>query len=154
MVFCAQELWNTSAIDLLQRFLEKDPGLDVIVTSPEYSTAAAVRAIQRGASDFMAKPLDASKLRQKIFSLVGEASSRRRTLELSHQLLRECQLEGIIAKPGDAGCVCQGSPARSSLSECATYGRNWNRQGNGGTRAAPPKSLPQAGLLWCAPVRC
>jgi len=98
LVLLAQELWNTSAIDLLQRFLEKDPGLDVIVTAPEYSTGSAVRAIQRGACDFLAKPLDTSRLRQKIFSLVAEASSRRRTLELSHELARECQLEGIIGR--------------------------------------------------------
>jgi DNA-binding NtrC family response regulator len=98
LVLLAAELSRSSSLELVQMFVTADEAVDVILTAPEYSSSAAVNAIQRGACDFLTKPLDPAKLRQRVFSLVAEASNRRRTLELNHELIRECQVEGIIGQ--------------------------------------------------------
>jgi DNA-binding NtrC family response regulator len=52
---------------LLERMLNKDPGVEVILMTGNYSTDSAVEAIQKGARDYLPKPLNLEKLRARIF---------------------------------------------------------------------------------------
>ncbi len=85
--------WET-----LESIIATDPGAEVILMTAHYSTDSAVEAIQKGACDYLTKPLSLEKLRRRISLLVSEAQKRRRTHELDHELLNACQFEGIVGR--------------------------------------------------------
>jgi DNA-binding NtrC family response regulator len=85
-------------MDLLERVLKIDPAIEVILITSHYSTEAAVRAIQKGASDYMNKPLSIALLRQRINRLAEEARRRRREHILDKELLKTAQFEGMIGR--------------------------------------------------------
>lgn len=85
-------------MELLDRMLAADPGADVILMTAHYSTESAVEAIQKGACDYLTKPLDIAKLRNRISALVSEAEKRQRALHLDSALLDTYQFEGIIGR--------------------------------------------------------
>jgi DNA-binding NtrC family response regulator len=83
--------------NLLERMLLADPGASVILVSGHYSPEAAVDAIQRGACDYLTKPLDIQRLRDRIADLLAEAEMRKKTLSLAQALLEVCQFEGMVS---------------------------------------------------------
>jgi DNA-binding NtrC family response regulator len=83
---------------LLERILRIDPGIEVILITGHYSTESAVQAIQKGAGDYLNKPLSIALLREKIGKLAETARSRRRALVLDKELLKETQFEGMIGR--------------------------------------------------------
>jgi DNA-binding NtrC family response regulator len=87
-----------SGIDLLERMLNKDPGVEVILMTGHYSTDSAVEAIQKGARDYMAKPLNLDKLRSRISGLLGEAKLKEATFHLERQLVDALEFEGMIGR--------------------------------------------------------
>lgn len=84
--------------DLLDRILELEPSADIVLTTAHYSTDSAVEAIQRGASDYLNKPVTPDKLRQRIGNLVAEWHRKSRAQRLDQQLLDEHCYEGIIGR--------------------------------------------------------
>ena len=84
--------------EILASILGMDPGTEVILMTAKYSAEAAVEAIQKGASDYLSKPLDLENLRRRISQLLAEAEERRRTYRLDHELVNACQFEGIVAR--------------------------------------------------------
>jgi DNA-binding NtrC family response regulator len=84
-------------MDLLERLLRADPGASVILISGHYSAESAVEAIQRGACDYLTKPIDTQRLRDRIADLLAEAQMRKKTLSLAQELLESCQFEGIVS---------------------------------------------------------
>lgn len=85
-------------MEVLERIVAADPGIDVILMTAHYSTESAVEAIQKGACDYLNKPLSIEKLRQWIDKLVADAQQRQRTLQLDRELLEAYQFEGIIGR--------------------------------------------------------
>jgi len=85
-------------MELLEKMLAIDPGVDVILITAHYSTDSAVEAIQKGACDYLTKPLDVEKLRCRISSLIREADTRQVTLRLDQELVNACQFEGMVAR--------------------------------------------------------
>jgi DNA-binding NtrC family response regulator len=63
-----------------------------------YSAESAVEAIQKGASDYLTKPLDIDKLRSRIATLLEEAQTRQRTLRLDQELIDAYQFEGMVGR--------------------------------------------------------
>src|ERR1035437_5296357 len=53
---------KVSGMELLERIVAVDPGVDVILMTAHYCTELAVEAIQRGACDYLNKPLDMQEL--------------------------------------------------------------------------------------------
>ena len=86
------------APEILASILGIDPGTEVILMTAQYSTEAAVEAIQNGACDYLSKPLNVDNLRHRISQLLAEAEERRRTYSLDHELINACQFEGIVAR--------------------------------------------------------
>jgi len=84
--------------EMLESIMAADPGAEVILMTAHYSTDSAVDAIQKGACDYLTKPLSIEKLRRRIALLLSEAEERRRTYELDHELLNACQFEGIVGR--------------------------------------------------------
>ncbi len=87
-----------TGMDLLERMIEKDPGVEVILMTGHYSTESAVEAIQRGARDYLAKPLNLEKLRARISGLLEEARQKETTFHLDGQLVEAFQFEGMIGR--------------------------------------------------------
>jgi DNA-binding NtrC family response regulator len=87
-----------SGLEILESILGFDPGIEVILMTTDYSTEAAIEAIQKGACDYFNKPLNAEKLRRRIAQLLWEAEERRRTYRLDQELVQACQFVGIVAR--------------------------------------------------------
>ena len=87
-----------SGLELLERILEADPGTDVILMTAHQSIETAVAAIQRGACDYLTKPVSLDRLRQMIARFVEEARKRQCAFELDRQLLEAFQFEGLIGR--------------------------------------------------------
>jgi DNA-binding NtrC family response regulator len=87
-----------SGIEILERILGVDPGVEVILITAHYSAESAVEAIQKGATDYLTKPLDIDKLRSRIAALLAEAEARQRTLRLDQELIDAYQFEGMIGR--------------------------------------------------------
>jgi DNA-binding NtrC family response regulator len=89
---------GVQGMELLQKIVEFDPGIDVILMTGYYSTESAVEAIQKGAADYFPKPFSPEKLRQRIALIVEEAKRRQRSSTLENELLENFQFEGIIGR--------------------------------------------------------
>jgi DNA-binding NtrC family response regulator len=89
---------ETQGMQLLERLLAIDPAVNVILISDHYSTESAVEAIQRGACDYLTKPVDFGKLRHRIANFLAEAEVRQKTLTLDQELLQAYQFEGIVSR--------------------------------------------------------
>ncbi len=89
---------NVSGIEILERIVSVDPGADVILITAHYSAESAVEAIQKGASDYLTKPIEIDKLRSRIANLLADAETRKKTLRLDHQLVDAYQFEGMVGR--------------------------------------------------------
>jgi DNA-binding NtrC family response regulator len=87
-----------NGMEILQKIVAVDPGVEVILMTANYSTDLAVEAIQKGACDFVTKPLDVQRLRSRVKQLLADAELRRRTLQLDHDLLANYEVEGMIGR--------------------------------------------------------
>jgi len=87
-----------SGIELLERMVGIDPGVDVILITAHYSAESAVEAIQKGACDYLTKPIDIVKLRSRIKSLLTDAETRQKTLRLEQELISAYQFEGMVGR--------------------------------------------------------
>jgi len=85
-------------MELLEKILGMDPAVDVILITGNYSTDSAVEAIQKGACDYLPKPVDIERLRARVTSLIADAETRKRTHQLDSELMDAYQFEGIIGR--------------------------------------------------------
>jgi DNA-binding NtrC family response regulator len=89
---------RVGGMELLERIVAVDPGVDVILLTAHASTESAVEAIQKGACDYLTKPLDVEKLRSRIKGLMLDAEKRRVTLRLDLELVDAYQFEGMVGR--------------------------------------------------------
>ncbi|HTU34422.1 MAG TPA: sigma-54 dependent transcriptional regulator [Candidatus Acidoferrum sp.] len=89
---------GVQGMELLEKILDFDPGIDVILMTGYYSTESAVEAIQKGASDYLPKPLATEKLQQRIHQIADEAKRRHRSLRLDNDLLENFAFEGMVGR--------------------------------------------------------
>jgi DNA-binding NtrC family response regulator len=87
-----------SGMQLLERLIDIDPGVDVILMTAHYSTESAVEAIQKGACDYLNKPLCIAALRERIDKLIGDARQRQRTTQLDREILEACRFEDMVGR--------------------------------------------------------
>jgi DNA-binding NtrC family response regulator len=87
-----------SGLEVLERIVEFDPAIDVILMTAHYTSETAVEAIRKGASDYLNKPVSISALRERIAGLVEEARRRQRTTALESQMMENAQFEGMIGR--------------------------------------------------------
>jgi len=85
-------------MELLERIVEICPTSEVILITGQYSTDSAVKAIHKGASDYITKPVSIDDLRKRIGVLIEEASRRKRALELDGEFLKTFRFEGMVGR--------------------------------------------------------
>ncbi len=109
---------NLGGMEVLERIVELDRSIDVLLLSAHDSAEAAVEAIQKGASDYLTKPIDVGRLRERVGRSVEAGLQRRKAERLDDQSLETCQFEGITSR----------SPAMldvfTSIRRVAPYFRN------------------------------
>jgi DNA-binding NtrC family response regulator len=89
---------GVQGFSLLQSVLECSPCSDVILITGHYSTDSAVEAIQKGASDYLTKPLCVAVLRERVGKFIAEAAKRQLDLRLDGEILRASEFEGMIGQ--------------------------------------------------------
>jgi len=87
-----------SGMEVLERTVEFDPSIEVILMTAHYTTETAVEAIRKGASDYMNKPISIEALRKRVDKMLTDARGRQRTMQLDGELLETCQFEGMIGR--------------------------------------------------------
>jgi DNA-binding NtrC family response regulator len=85
-----------SGLELLERIVNFDPAIEVILMTAHYSTESAVEAIRKGASDYLNKPISVPALRERFRTMVEEVRRRQRALALQEELRGSAQFERII----------------------------------------------------------
>jgi len=85
-----------SGLEVLDRIVEFDSSIDVILMTAHYTTESAVDAIKRGASDYLNKPVSLSTLRGRVAALIEEAQRRFRAADIEGELLESSRLGGMI----------------------------------------------------------
>jgi DNA-binding NtrC family response regulator len=89
---------GVTGMELLERIVEFDPGVNVILMTGFYSTESAVEAIQKGACDYLPKPLSTEKLQQRISQIAEEGKRRQLSSKLDSALLENFAFEGMIGR--------------------------------------------------------
>ena len=89
---------SMSGLEVLERVVEFDPTIDVVLMTAHYSSESAVEAIRKGASDYLNKPVPVAVLRERIARLIDEARRRQRVMALDSGLRDAAQFEGMIGK--------------------------------------------------------
>ena len=87
-----------NGIQILEKIIELDPGIEVVLLTGQYSTESAVEAIQKGASDYLTKPVDVERLQQRVESLLLEVRRGQRCLELEHELLENSKFAAMVGR--------------------------------------------------------
>jgi len=82
----------------LQKTLQYDPGIYVILMSGFYDVQTAIEAIKGGAYDFLRKPLDYARLEKTLDDLAAVFTQRSEIRDLEEQLFRNSQFQGIVGK--------------------------------------------------------
>jgi DNA-binding NtrC family response regulator len=86
----------STGFELLDKIVAANPTINVILLGAEYSAESAVEAIQRGAADYLNKPISVDALRRRVNKFVDSARERRQAMQISHDLLETFQFEGIV----------------------------------------------------------
>jgi DNA-binding NtrC family response regulator len=89
---------GVEGMEMLERIVDFDPAIDVILITGHYSTESAVEAIQKGASDYFPKPLSADKLQDRIRQIVEEAQRRQRSSQLEDDLLQNFEFREMVGR--------------------------------------------------------
>src|SRR2546422_3115718 len=87
---------GTTGIELLEKILEFDPNAEVVLLTGQYSTESAVEAIQKGAADYLTKPVNVEKLQQRVEAQLLEVRRGQRCLELENELLENSQFAAMV----------------------------------------------------------
>jgi DNA-binding NtrC family response regulator len=82
----------------LDRALRSDPGAHIILMTGDYTLESALEAIRKGASDFLPKPIDRTRLRKALDDVAALYDQRRRVKALEEQLLKDLEFHGIVGK--------------------------------------------------------
>jgi DNA-binding NtrC family response regulator len=85
-----------TGMELLERIVEFDPTIDVVLTTAYYSTESAVEAIRKGAADYLDKPFPPHVLRARLEPLLARHRARLSALDLERSLADQASFAGMI----------------------------------------------------------
>ncbi len=85
-----------NGMELLERVVEFDPSIDVVLTTAFYSTESAVEAIRKGAADYLDKPFPPHVLRARLAPLLARHRARLSALDLERSLAAQASFAGMI----------------------------------------------------------
>ncbi|HEV2387215.1 MAG TPA: sigma-54 dependent transcriptional regulator [Candidatus Acidoferrales bacterium] len=92
------EIGEPGGLGFLERALEIDPGMYVILVGASGTLEPAVEAVKRGAYDYLAKPVDWIRLERALERLAEEFGRRSHIRELEDRLLSHLEFHGIVGR--------------------------------------------------------
>jgi DNA-binding NtrC family response regulator len=98
LVFLDLNMPNLHGMDLLEQILQIDPRTEVILITGDYSPSSAVEAIQKGAADYLTKPLSIAKLRTKVQQAIDSAKQHKLAFDLEAELLSSFKFQGMVGR--------------------------------------------------------
>jgi DNA-binding NtrC family response regulator len=98
IVICDLVMPKLGGIDVLERILQIDPAIEVVLLTGHYSTESAVEAVRKGACDYLQKPIAPDRLRDRIDQLLNEVRRIQRASQLDDELLAASQFRGIVGR--------------------------------------------------------
>ncbi len=87
-----------TGLEVLDRIVEFDPAIDVILMTAHYTSESAVEAIRKGAADYLNKPVPMALLRERISALIEESQRRARAAAIDDRLLEDAQFAGMVGR--------------------------------------------------------
>lgn len=87
-----------SGMEALERILRLNPLADVILMTAHYSSESAVEAIQKGACDYLNKPLSIQRLRERVNALIESARRWNRASQLDRELVEAYCFQGLVGR--------------------------------------------------------
>ena len=98
IVFLDLNMPKLNGMQLLEKVVNLDPGIEVFLLTGDYSTASAVEAIQKGAADYLTKPISVANLRARVSKLLQELQVKREAFHLDGELVSSYKFEGMVAR--------------------------------------------------------
>jgi DNA-binding NtrC family response regulator len=89
---------NLSGLEVLERVIDFDPAIDVVLMTAHYTTDTAVEAIRKGAADYLNKPIPLAVLRDRVGRLIDTAVQRQEILKVDQDLMEAAQFEGMVGR--------------------------------------------------------
>jgi DNA-binding NtrC family response regulator len=89
---------DNDGMQLLETIVEHSPATDVVLMTGHYSTESALEAIQKGATDYLTKPISVPDFRLKISRLAAEAARRQDASKLEKEVLTTNRFEGMVGQ--------------------------------------------------------
>jgi two-component system, NtrC family, response regulator HydG len=85
-------------LTFLEKTLQSDPGVYVILATGYYDVDSVIEAIKKGAYDYLCKPIDFSRLERTLDELAEVFGQRSEIRELEEKLFENLQFHGIVGK--------------------------------------------------------
>jgi DNA-binding NtrC family response regulator len=82
----------------LEKALQSDPGMYVILVTQCYSVDAAIEAIKHGATDYLCKPLELPRLLKVLDEIAESFSKSAHVRDLEEKLIDTLQFHGIVGR--------------------------------------------------------
>ncbi|MBV9075446.1 MAG: sigma-54-dependent Fis family transcriptional regulator, partial [Acidobacteria bacterium] len=98
MVFLDLQLNGTQSFHLLEQIVHFDPRIEVILLSQDNSPGTAVEAIQKGAAEYLVKPIVASALRDRVEQSIQFAQRKQQTHRVDAELLSFFHFHGMVGR--------------------------------------------------------
>jgi DNA-binding NtrC family response regulator len=89
---------GVDGLSFLEKALQHDPGIYIILVTECYSVDAAINAIKRGAYDYLCKPVDFPRLEKTLDELADVFSKRSEVRDLESKLFQTLQFQGIVGR--------------------------------------------------------
>jgi FixJ family two-component response regulator len=98
VVLADLKMSDMDGLEFLEKALQNDPGVYVILITSLYSVESAIDAIRRGAHDYLNKPLDFRRLEKTLDDITEVFSRRSEIRQLEHKLFENHQFHGVVGK--------------------------------------------------------
>ena len=85
-------------MELLESIVERSPNTEVLLMTGHYSTESALEAIQKGACDYLTKPISIADFRLRISRLAAEAKRRHEAQKLEGEVFSTHRFEGMVGQ--------------------------------------------------------
>lgn len=98
MVLLDLNMPKMHGMEVLEQIVNFDPAIEVILLTGDYSTTSAVQAIQKGAADYLTKPVSIEALTTRVNRSLEEIQAKRETFQLDGELVSSFKFQGMVAR--------------------------------------------------------